>query len=124
MFERNFKNAESQTTITYVVAKYSTSKKCWFNQYEYSEFEDAKTKLEELRNGYHKNVEYGLFEKIHKNGMNVQIPILSKDNTYVVEVADGIYATMLQWIPGHIIDKNKLTKELYFEIGQLVARLN
>lgn len=70
MFERNFKNAESQTTITYVVAKYSASKKCWFNQYEYDEIEDANTKLEELRNGYHKNVEYGLFEKIEAHTIN------------------------------------------------------
>lgn len=56
--------------------------------------------------------------------MNVQIPLLSNDNTYVVEISDGIYATMLQWIPGHIIDKNELSKELCFEIGQMVARLN
>lgn len=68
--------------------------------------------------------EITFLEFLRKNGMNVQIPVQNNDNTYVVEVSDGIYATMLQWISGDIIKKEEVTADLCFEIGQMVARMH
>jgi tRNA A-37 threonylcarbamoyl transferase component Bud32 len=68
--------------------------------------------------------EIAFLEHLRKSGMNVQIPVRSNDNAYVVEVSDGIYATMLHWISGDIIKKEEVTIDLCFEIGQMVARMH
>lgn len=70
-----------------------------------------------------RGIEISFLEHIRKNGMNVQIPIRSKENSFVVEVSDGIYATMLQWIQGCIINKEELTTDLCYEIGQMVGKM-
>lgn len=71
-----------------------------------------------------RDIEFSFLEHIRSNGMNVQIPISSQENTFVVEVSEGIYATMLQWIQGRIINKEEVTTSLCYEIGQMVAKMH
>jgi Ser/Thr protein kinase RdoA (MazF antagonist) len=61
---------------------------------------------------------------LKEQGMNVQVPIPNKAGELVTLLADGTPATMLTWIPGHIIDKNELVSELCYQIGQMVAKLH
>ncbi len=71
-----------------------------------------------------RNAEIAFLEYLRKNGMKVQIPVRNKDNTYIAEVSDKIYATMLHWISGDIIKKEEVTTDLCYEIGQMVARMH
>ena len=59
-----------------------------------------------------REAELSFLAYLHKNGMNVQIPAKSKEETFVVELTNGICATMLQWIPGRIIEKEEVTTDL------------
>lgn len=79
----------------------------------------GKFKIKRMR-----EAEISFLQHLRQNGMDVQIPVRSNDNDYVVEVSDGIYATMLKWIPGCIINKKELSTDLCFEIGQMVAKMN
>lgn len=71
-----------------------------------------------------REAELSFLAYLHKNGMNVQIPAKSKEETFVVELTNGICATMLQWIPGRIIEKEEVTTDLCYEIGQMVAKIH
>lgn len=80
----------------------------------YIEMDQEKLRLAELE----------FLEYLRGNGMNLQVPVRSGDNSYIIELSGGVYATMLNWIPGVTVDQKKATVELCREIGQMVAKLH
>lgn len=67
-YNRTFNNGENGSVITYVVARYSKLKKCWFHHTEYKNIEDAKEAIKDLRKHYH--IKFGLFELIESYTIN------------------------------------------------------
>jgi len=70
-----------------------------------------------------REAELSFIEHLRKEGMKLQNPIKSMDDTYIVELKDGIYATLLKWIPGITVDKEKQTPDLCREIGKMVGKM-
>lgn len=68
-YNHTFNNGENCSVITYVVARYSKLKKCWFHHTEYENIEDAKEAIKDLRK-YCPYMKFGLFELIESYTIN------------------------------------------------------
>lgn len=57
-------------------------------------------------------------------GMRVQQPVPNKDGGFLTIMEDGVCATMLEWIPGHVLEQEEITPDVCREIGGMVAKLH
>ena len=62
-YNHRFNDGENGSVITYVIARYSKHQKCWFHHTEYTDIEDAKEAMKEIRK-YNPYMKIGLFEVI------------------------------------------------------------
>ena len=67
--------------------------------------------------------ELAFLRHLRQNGMGVQDPVPDADGGFVAEVDNGIYATMLRWIPGRTIGKEELNPQMCQAIGEMTARI-
>lgn len=65
---RVFNDNETYTEIRYVIALFTQSR--WFHYLDFSNIEDAKEKLEEIRKT-NPNMKLGIFEKIEQATINM-----------------------------------------------------
>lgn len=63
-----FRDNETHTEVTYVIARFSKSR--WYHYYDFPNIEDAKEKLEEVRKA-HPESKFGIFEKIEQATVNM-----------------------------------------------------
>lgn len=57
-------------------------------------------------------------------GMTVQEPVATRGGNMVALLPDGTAATLLRWLPGHVLPGKEYTKDLCRQIGEMTARLH
>lgn len=57
-------------------------------------------------------------------GMKTQLPVPNKDGDFLTVLSDGIWASMLTWIPGRNLEKSDLTPDICFQIGVMTAQMH
>lgn len=78
-YNHRFNDGENGSVITYVIARYSTYQKCWFHCTEYTEIEDAKEAMKELRK-YSPYMKITLFEVIESYCINQLVEKYLQEN--------------------------------------------
>lgn len=68
--------------------------------------------------------ELKFIEHLKECGMNVQSPIRNVENKLVAVLSDGSPATMLTWLSGRIVNKNDLTEDFGYELGEMIGNMH
>lgn len=71
-----------------------------------------------------RRTELAFLRHLKECGMQVQAPIPNQAGELVTVLEDGTCATMLEWLPGHVLEKGAATKDICFQIGEMTARLH
>ncbi len=68
--------------------------------------------------------ELKFIEHLKECGMKVQSPIRNVENKLVTVLKDGTPATLLTWLPGRIVNKNDLTEDFGYELGEMIGKMH
>ena len=69
------------------------------------------------------NSELLWMDMLAQNGINVPGPIQAPNGSYLFTL-DGVVVSMLSWMDGIPLSKTVVSKEVYFELGQILARMH
>ena len=67
---------------------------------------------------------YDLYHYFLTKGIVLQKPISDCSGSFVVELPNNSFATMVTWVEGNSIDLDEATEDDYYRIGELLALLH
>lgn len=68
--------------------------------------------------------ELAFLAHLRNHGFPVQEPLPALNGDMVAVLSDGTAATLLRWLPGHVLPGQEYTEALCFQVGEMTARLH